>query len=207
MRQQARHRQIVGDDNCRQPEIGDQPAHQVEQSRLHRHVEPAGRLVHEDQARAGDEVASDLQALAHAAGERAWLVVHPVLADLDARQPVDRGFADVAVVAVADSHQPLADIGARRHRHAQPVGGVLVNEAPVGAHQEAALRLAHAVEVAEIAVAHAVRHRTRRRQEPRRDAVEQRRLARAGFADDRQHFPRPEIERDILAADARAVEF
>ena len=70
--------------------------------------------------------------------------------DLDARQPVDRGGADLAVVAVADRHQPLADIGAGRDRHAQAVGRVLVDEAPVGAHQEAALGLAHAVEVAEL---------------------------------------------------------
>ena len=71
-------------------------------------------------------------------------------------EPVDRGRADVAVVAVADRHQPLADIGAGRDRHAQAVGRVLVDEAPVGAHQEAALGLAQLVEVAEVAVAHAV---------------------------------------------------
>ena len=51
MRQQPCDSEIVGDDHGREPELGDQPAQQVEQPRLHRHVEAAGRLVHEDQAR------------------------------------------------------------------------------------------------------------------------------------------------------------
>ena len=110
-------------------------------------------------------------------------------------------------MAVADRHQPLADIGAGRDRHAQAVGGVLVDEAPVGAHQEAALRLAHAVEIAKRAVAHAVGDRAGGRHHPGRDAVEQRRLARAGLADHGQHLARPQLEGDILAADARAIEF
>ncbi len=49
------------------------PRKQIEQARLHRHVEAAGRLVHEDQPRPGDEVAGDLQALVHAAGKGAGL--------------------------------------------------------------------------------------------------------------------------------------
>ena len=36
----------------------------IEQARLNRNVEPAGRLVHEHQPRLGDEVARDLQPLA-----------------------------------------------------------------------------------------------------------------------------------------------
>ena len=56
-------------------ELGDEAAQQVEQARLHRDVEAAGRLVHEDEPRLGDEVARDLQALAHAAGIGARRVV------------------------------------------------------------------------------------------------------------------------------------
>jgi hypothetical protein len=82
-----------------------------------------------------------------------------------------------------------------------------VHETPVRAHQEAAFRLAHAGEVAHLAVAHAVFDGARGRHQAGGEAVEQRRLAGAGFADDRQDFARPEIEGDILAADARAVEF
>ena len=86
VRQQPRDGEIVGDDDRRQAEIGDEAAQQVEQARLHRDVEAAGRLVHEDEARAGDEVAGDLQALAHAAGKGARLVVDAVGVDLDARR-------------------------------------------------------------------------------------------------------------------------
>ena len=89
VRQQPRDREVVGHDDRRQAEIGDQPAQQVEQPRLHRDVEAAGRLVHEHQARRGDEVAGDLQALAHAAGKGARLVVDAVGVDLDAVEPVD----------------------------------------------------------------------------------------------------------------------
>ena len=156
MRQQARHGEIVRHDDRREPEVGDEPAQQIEQPRLHRNVEPAGRLVHEDEPRIGDQVARDLQALAHAAGEGARLIVDAVLGDLDAPQPLDRGRADAAVVPVADRHHALADIGAGGDGHAQPVGRVLVHEAPVGPHQEAALGLAEVVEVAPCAVAHPV---------------------------------------------------
>ena len=44
-----------------------QNAQQIEQLCLHRDIEPAGRLVHEDEARLGHQNAGDLQALLHAA--------------------------------------------------------------------------------------------------------------------------------------------
>ena len=113
-------------------------AQEVEQPRLYRYIEAAGRLVHEHQARPGDEIAGDLQALTHAAREGARLVVDAIGFDLDPPEPVDRSGADAAVMPVADRHQPLADIGAGRDAHAQAIGRVLVDEAPVGAHQEAA---------------------------------------------------------------------
>ena len=57
---------------------------------------------------------------------------------------------------VADRHHALADIGAGGDGHAQPIGRVLVHEAPVGAHQEAPLGLAELIEIAPHPVAHAV---------------------------------------------------
>ena len=50
-------------------------------------------------------------------------------------------------MALADGHQPLADIGAGRHPHAQAVARVLVDKSPIGAHQQAPLGLADAVDV------------------------------------------------------------
>jgi hypothetical protein len=63
------------------------------------------------------------------------------------------------------------------------------------------------VEIAVLAVAHVVFDAAGGRHQPGGDAVQQRRLAGAGFTDDRQHFARPQLEGDVLAADAVAVEF
>ncbi|MNL55005.1 hypothetical protein D3C87_1783840 [compost metagenome] len=82
-----------------------------------------------------------------------------------------------------------------------------MNETPVGAHQEPAIGLAHVIEIAEIAVAHPVLDAAGGGQKTSGDAVQKRRLARTGFAHDRQHFTRPKLEIDILAADPAAVEF
>ena len=142
------NREIVRHDHDREPEIGDEATQQIEHARLDRDVEAAGRLVHEDKARMGHEIAGDLQALAHAARKRGRLVVDAVLVDLDAAEPVGRCVADAAVMPLADRHQPLADVRAGRDAHAQPVDRVLVDEAPVGAHQEAPLGLAEIGEIA-----------------------------------------------------------
>jgi hypothetical protein len=204
--EKTRHGKVVRDDDRRKAEVLHEPAQEIEQAGLDRDVEAAGRLVHEDEARRGDEVAGDLQALAHAAGEGARLVVDAVGADLDAAEPVARRLADIAVVALANGHQSLADICAGRNRHAQAIRRVLVHEAPVRAHEEAALGLAHAGKIAHPAVAHPVLDGAGSRHQAGGEAVEQRRLAGAGFADDGQHFAGPEIEGDVLAADAGAVE-
>src|SRR3546814_15044886 len=58
--------------------------------RLHGNVEPAGRLVHEDEARPRHQVAGDLEALLHAAGEVLRLVVYAAKVELDLGQPVLR---------------------------------------------------------------------------------------------------------------------
>ena len=61
-----------------------------------------------------------------------------------------------AVVAVAERHQPLADVAAGGDVHAQAARGVLVHEAPIGAHQGAPLGFAAARQVARGAVAQAI---------------------------------------------------
>lgn len=145
--------------------------------------------------------------MAHAAGEGARLVVDPVLFDFHAPQPVAGRRADIAVVSVADRHQPLADIGAGRNRHPQAIGGVLVDETPVGAHEEAALRLAHAREVPILAIAHVVLDDAGGGHQPGREAGKQGGLAGTGFSDDGEHFARIKFEGDVAAADAASIEF
>src|SRR3546814_16009671 len=63
------------------------------------------------------------------------------------------------------------------------------------------------VEVAEIAVAHVIFDAAGARHQPRRYAVEQRRLAGARFPDNSQNLARPQIEAAVGAAAALAVEF
>ena len=119
--------------------------------------------------------------------------------DLDALEPGRRGVANAAIVIPADRHQPLADIGAGRDRHAQALRGVLMHIAPVGAEQETPLGFAQRIEIAQHAVAHAIGHTARGRRHLRRQHLQQRRLARTGLADDRQHLAGIEREGDVAA--------
>ena len=63
---------------------------EIEQARLHRHVEPTVGSSMNTSRGPVDQIAGDLQPLPHAAGEGARLVVDAVVGDFDAAQPVDR---------------------------------------------------------------------------------------------------------------------
>ncbi|MNI99862.1 hypothetical protein D3C73_1590540 [compost metagenome] len=58
--EQAGDGKVVGDDDCRKTQIVDEAADEIEQACLNRHIETAGRLIHEDEPRAGDEIAGNL---------------------------------------------------------------------------------------------------------------------------------------------------
>ena len=127
--------------------------------------------------------------------------------DLDPLQPGRRGVSDPAIVIPAHRHQPLADIGAGRHRHPQAQRGILMHIAPVGAKQKPPLGFAEGCEIAHHAVAHPVRHTPRARRQLRRQQLQQRRLARAGFADDRQHLAGIERKGHVAAGRQPAIGF
>ncbi len=196
----------MSDDHHRQVQLAHQATQQVEQARLNGDIEAPSRLVHKHQARRGDQVAGDLQALLHATGEGARQVVDTRRVDLHLAQPVEPGGAQLAVVTHALGHQPLADIGAGRHRHAQAVTRVLLDEAPLGAQQRAPLGLAGAVQVEPLATARAITDRTAIRRAAPGEQTEQGGLARAGLADDAQHLAGIEVEAHALAALVRAVQ-
>ncbi len=124
--------------------------------------------------------------------------------NLDTLQPIQRALADLPVMPVSAVHQPLADIAAGRDIHAQAITRVLVNDAPGRAHQPAALLLRHGIDVERLAGA-AKQHRAGIGPVDPGETAQQRRFARAGFADNAQHLARPEIEGDIGAADALAI--
>jgi hypothetical protein len=144
------------------------PRKQIEQPRLHRDIETAGRLVHEDQPRIGDQVAGDLQPLPHAAGERR------AAGRRSGRSRSRRGRASRSRFrgyCRNGGRRPPSAV--RRHwRRRTPSCAirrrVLVHEAPVGAHQEAPLGLAPSCrDRASCTVAHAVADRARGRRQPR----------------------------------------
>ncbi len=204
--QQPRHAEIVGDDHRRQLHLHHQVAQQIEQARLHRHVQPAGRLVHKHQLGVGDQIAGDLQPLLHAAGEGGRQIVEARQRDFDVFQPLAGLAANVAIVALADGHQPLADVAAGGDLRPQPVERVLVHHAPVGAQQAAAIALRHGVQIVFPVRLRAVKDLPALRRQPRRDRLQQRGFAGAGFADDAQNFTGVDIERHVAEALAGGVQ-
>ncbi len=62
--------------------LPDEVAEKVEEPRLHADLKAAGHLVHEDQARSGDEVSRNLQPLLHLPEKARRSVVDAVLRDL-----------------------------------------------------------------------------------------------------------------------------
>ena len=76
-------------------ELALQVADQVEDLRLHGHVERGGRLVGDEQLRVVDQRHRDHRALPHAAGELVRVVVDPPvrLRDADPVEHLDRALA------------------------------------------------------------------------------------------------------------------
>jgi hypothetical protein len=91
--------------------------------------------------------------------------------------------------------------------NAKALGGVLMNEAPFGSHQCAPLRFGKRSQIAHRAVSLAVGYDACVRLKQPRDQVEKRRLARTGFAHDRQRLALFDLEGDIAASGNRAVSF
>ena len=132
----AHHTEIVRDEDRGEAKLVAQSAQQIEQPRLNRYIETAGRLVHKDEPRVGDHVAGDLQAPPHAAGEGQRRAIDVFDLDLDLGEPVHRCRADVAVMTIADRHQALADIGPRPEPETQPIARVRVDKTPIKAISE-----------------------------------------------------------------------
>ena len=103
------------------------------------------------------------------------------------------------------AHQALADVGTGAHVHAQAVGGVLLHEAPLGALELAALALAQAVHVEHAAVGGEVADTAFGGRDAPGNAIEQRALARARFADDGNHLARVEREACVAHGEGLAL--
>src|SRR5882724_2721479 len=117
----ADHLQVVTDEQVGEPVARLQLTQEVDDLRLHRHVERGGRLVEDEEARLEDHGAGDGDALALAPGEFMWVAIavrgiHAHLAQrfVDEIATLGRGGADaVDAEAFADD---LRDGHARRQR-------------------------------------------------------------------------------------------
>ncbi|KAG1081158.1 hypothetical protein G6F40_015607 [Rhizopus arrhizus] len=144
------------------------------------------------------QVASDLQALLHAAGKRHRRVVQPARVHLHFLQPVPRHFTQVAVVPVADRHQTFRDVRASADLHAQAVAGVLTNEAPIGARQQAQPRALQRGQIDDALVTRVVPDAAGIRLGLVRHGRQQGAFARAGLADQAQRFAPCHLQRHAV---------
>ncbi len=102
-------------------------------------------------------------------------------------------------MAMANGHQPLADITAGRDIHAQAERGVLMDEAPVSPEQQAAFCLGEREDLAGLAVAHAVGDVAGVGPQATGEHVQECRFSGARLADDGEHFAFLDREADALA--------
>ena len=193
------HAHVVRDDDHRRSVLDLEAIDQREDLGLDRHVERGGRLVGDQQVGVARERHRDHHALAHAAGELVGVVVDPPRGarDADRREQVDgtrvRGAAREPLVRaqhLLDLPADLVDRVQRGHR-------VLEDHRDLGpAHAlHLGLREPHQVAalVQDLAFEDRVRVADQLHDRHHRDA-----LARAGLADDAEHVPGLERERDAV---------
>ena len=92
------HRQVVADEQVGEPETVLQVAHQVEDLRLHRNVERAGRLVADDELGVRRQGAGDADALALAAGELVRILAPVGGIEADQAQQLAHALLDLGAV-------------------------------------------------------------------------------------------------------------
>jgi hypothetical protein len=100
----------------------------------------------------------------------------------------------ITIVTRALRHEPFAHVATCSDIHPQVLPRVLVNKSPVRAVQRPQRRCRHRVHVVQTADRIAIPDGPYIRSKPARQHIQQRRLARAGFTDHRQHFTRPKID-------------
>ena len=114
--ERAHHPQVVADEDVGEAVVLLQPAEEVDDLHLHRHVEGAGRLVEHDELRLQDHRAGDGDALALAAGELVRVAVRGLRVEPDLAQ--DRGDA-ARLVRHAVHGEALGDDLLHRHARAK----------------------------------------------------------------------------------------
>ena len=130
----------MADHQDRRAPLGAQIAHQLDDFRLHGHVERGGRLVGDQEVRTACERDGDHHALTHAAGQLVRVIVHAPLrrGDADARQRLDRELVGFPPALALVQHEHLGDLPAhrrdrvqRRHRLLEDHGDAIAAQLPL----------------------------------------------------------------------------
>ncbi|CUJ82633.1 Uncharacterised protein [Achromobacter sp. 2789STDY5608615] len=172
VRHVAHHRQIVADEHIRQPELLLQIAHQVQDLRLHRHVQRRGRLVAHQELGLRRQRPRDRNALALAARELVRIARRVVRRQAHQRQQI---------------LNPAPRLG-RRGAQAQRDDGLGHDRAHPPARIQAGVRVLedHLRMQRAARAAAAIAQRAAGRRHQAHQQLGQRRLAAAGLADDAQ---------------------
>ena len=173
---------------------------QIENLRLDGDVERGRRLVGDQQLRPAGERHRDHHALAHAAGELVRKGLHAPLGigDADLLQQFDDSFRARAAVEIEMRLQRLADLEADGEAGIERGHRLLKDHRDVLARDLAAVPRAHRQQIRAVE-AHRVGLDLRRQRQQAHHREHRDRLARAGFADDREHLVA--IDRHVDAVD------
>jgi hypothetical protein len=165
---------------------------EVEHLGLHRHVERGHRLVRHDEARIGRERARDRDALALAARAGARVAIEKGRRQPDLRQQRAGALARFAAAHAVVQHDDLLERGADAHPRVEAGERILEH------HLHVAPEAAEHFRVQSGKVLPVEMHRARRRREQAQREPPERRLARAGFANDTEHLAFRDRERHVL---------
>ena len=190
--QELDRREVVRDEEAREAHLALQVAKQVEDRRLHRHVERRNGLVRDQDARLEDQRTREPDALALPARQFVRIPVAELGAEAD--QVEDLLDARPQVAALRDPVQPqrLADDRTARHARVQRRVRILEDHVQLASQRpHLPSREMRDVDAAQQDLAGG------RLGEPH-DAVGDGRFAAAGLADQPEQLPATELERDIV---------
>ena len=122
------HRQVVRDEDEREVELPTQTGDEVEDLRLHHHVEGRGRLVADHELRVAGQGHGDHGALAHAARELVWVVVDALGIDAHEVKELAGTLHRLGVAHALVQHDRLGDLLAGRAHRVESVHGSLEDD-------------------------------------------------------------------------------
>ena len=200
------HAHVVRDQDDGGAELALQAADQLQDLRLHCHVEGGGRLVGDQHFRPAGERHGDHDALAHAARQLVRILLQPALGLGDAhggqrldRRGAGRGRADVAVRA-----DRLGELAADRQDRVQRRHRLLKDHGDVAAAHPAHGGFGKRRELAPVEADRAAGDARIRLGKEAHDGERRHRLAGAGFARDAERLAGGEVEGEVVDDDARA---